>query len=183
MEQSNANTERNTPEQSMYRTRWLTVCGLLMAINTIFSSFSVPVPGGHIYLNDIIIVIAALSLDPLGAFLVGGVGAFLGDFFFYPLPMFVSLATHGVRSVIMALIVRKYGPDHLPAVITAVVLGAVIAVFGYTFGKAYIYSTPEYALMKLPFEIAQAAIGSSIGFLLWKNRHLGTLIHHFIYGK
>ena len=37
---------------------------------------------------------AALSLDPLGAFLVGGVGAFLGDFFFYPLPMFVSLATH-----------------------------------------------------------------------------------------
>ena len=50
-----------------------------MAINTIFSSFSVPVPGGHIYLNDIIIVIAALSLDPLGAFLVGGVGAFLGD--------------------------------------------------------------------------------------------------------
>lgn len=51
-----------------------------------FSSFSVPVPGGHIYLNDIIIVIAALSLDPLGAFLVGGVGAFLGDFFSIPSP-------------------------------------------------------------------------------------------------
>ena len=58
-----------------HKIKWITLCGLLMAINTIFSSFSVPVPGGHIYLNDIIIVIAALSLDPLGAFLVGGVGA------------------------------------------------------------------------------------------------------------
>ena len=97
-----------------HKIKWITLCGLLMAINTIFSSFSVPVPGGHIYLNDIIIVIAALSLDPLGAFLVGGVGAFLGDFFFYPLPMFVSLATHGIRSVVMSLIVGRYGRDNFP---------------------------------------------------------------------
>ena len=100
-----------------HKIKWITLCGLLMAINTIFSSFSVPVPGGHIYLNDIIIVIAALSLDPLGAFLVGGVGAFLGDFFFYPLPMFVSLATHGIRSVVMSLIVGRYGRDNFPVVL------------------------------------------------------------------
>lgn len=100
-----------------HKIKWITLCGLLMAINTIFSSFSVPVPGGHIYLNDIIIVIAALSLDPLGAFLVGGVGAFLGDFFFYPLPMFVSLATHGIRSVVMSLIVGRYGRDNFPVIL------------------------------------------------------------------
>lgn len=52
-----------------HKIKWITLCGLLMAINTIFSSFSVPVPGGHIYLNDIIIVIAALSLDPWAHFL------------------------------------------------------------------------------------------------------------------
>ena len=115
-----------------HKIKWITLCGLLMAINTIFSSFSVPVPGGHIYLNDIIIVIAALSLDPLGAFLVGGVGAFLGDFFFYPLPMFVSLATHGIRSVVMSLIVGRYGRDNFPVVLGATVLGALIAIAGYT---------------------------------------------------
>ena len=32
-----------------HKIKWITLCGLLMAINTIFSSFSVPVPGGHIY--------------------------------------------------------------------------------------------------------------------------------------
>ena len=83
-------TNTNTPAGNIsaaprYKARWLTVCGFLMAMNTVLSSFNIPVPGGHFYLNDVIIVAAALSLDPLGAFLVGGVGAFLGDFFFYPL--------------------------------------------------------------------------------------------------
>lgn len=94
-----------------------------------------------------------LVARPLGAFLVGGVGAFLGDFFFYPLPMFVSLATHGIRSVVMSLIVGRYGRDNFPVVLGATVLGALIAIAGYTLGKVYVYSTWEYAMLKLPFEI------------------------------
>ena len=35
-----------------HNTRWLTICGLLMAINIGLSSFGIPVPGGHLYLND-----------------------------------------------------------------------------------------------------------------------------------
>ena len=143
-----------------HKIKWITLCGLLMAINTIFSSFSVPVPGGHIYLNDIIIVIAALSLDPLGAFLVGGVGAFL--------------------SIVMSLIVGRYGRDNFPVVLGATILGALIAIAGYTLGKAYVYSTWEYAMLKLPFEILQAFIGSAIGLFLWKNRKWGKTIRRFL---
>ena len=76
-----ANTFRKTAP-----TKWLTVTAMLMAVNIAMSSFGIPVPGGHLYLNDDIICIAALLLDPLGAFCVGGIGAFLGDFFFYPAP-------------------------------------------------------------------------------------------------
>ena len=36
-------------------TRWLCVSALFMALNVVMSSFGVPVPGGHLYLNDIII--------------------------------------------------------------------------------------------------------------------------------
>ena len=35
--------------------RWLTVTALLTAMNVAMSSFGVPVPGGHFYLNDIVI--------------------------------------------------------------------------------------------------------------------------------
>ncbi|MFR6110870.1 MAG: ECF transporter S component [Dialister invisus] len=152
--------QQNDTSGLPHKIKWITLCGLLMAINTIFSSFSVPVPGGHIYLNDIIIVIAALSLDPLGAFLVGGVGAFLGDFFFYPLPMFVSLATHGIRSVVMSLIVGRYGRDNSLSFL-ARPSSAPHRHRGIHLGKVYVYSTWEYAMLKLPFEILQAFIGSA----------------------
>ncbi len=82
---------------------WLTMTAVLMAMNVVLSSFSLPVPGGHLYLNDIVICTAAILLDPLGAFIVGGVGSFLGDFFFYPAPMFVSLASHGLEAIVISL--------------------------------------------------------------------------------
>ena len=67
---------------------WICSTALFMALNVALSSFGVPVPGGHLYLNDIIICTAAILLDPIAAFAVGGIGAFLGDLFFYPTPNF-----------------------------------------------------------------------------------------------
>ena len=83
---------------------WLCTTAMFMALNIAMSSFGVPVPGGHLYLNDIVICLAAIILDPVAAFAVGGIGAFLGDFFFYPAPMFVSLVTHGLQAVVISLI-------------------------------------------------------------------------------
>lgn len=151
-------------------TVWLCTTAMLMALNIALSSFGVPVPGGHLYLNDIVICAAALLLDPVGAFLVGGVGAFLGDLFFYPTPMFVSLVTHGLQAVAISLIAHRTFKKH-PAVASAVgaLIGAVIMVVGYSLGRAFIYATPEAALLKLPYQILQAAVGALVGTLLvWK---------------
>ena len=150
-----------------HNTRWLTICGLMMAMNIGLSSFGLPVPGGHLYLNDIIIVTAALILDPAGAFLVGGVGAFLGDFFFYPLPMFVSLAAHGLQAMAISYISRHcFRNSRFLSVSSALLTGALIMVVGYSLGRAFLYSTPEYALLKLPYQILQAAVGAVAGVVL-----------------
>lgn len=147
--------------------KWIAVTAMLMAMNIALSSFGMPVPGGHLYLNDIVICTAAILLDPLGAFLVGGVGAFLGDFFFYPAPMFVSLATHGLQAAVISLTVRRAAPEHrFRAAVLGVTLGAVIMVAGYSLGRAFLYSTVEYAILKLPFQILQAAVGAVAGVLL-----------------
>ena len=82
---------------------WLCVTAMFMALNVVMSSFSISVPGGHLYLNDVIICTAAILLDPLAAFLVGGIGAFLGDLLFYPTPMFVSLVTHDLQAVVISV--------------------------------------------------------------------------------
>lgn len=148
----------------------LTTTALLMAMNVVLSSFSIPVPGGHLYLNDIIICLAAILLNPLEAFIVGGMGAFLGDLLFYPTPMFVSLVTHGLQAIVISLFSHKVLKDHQrTASAIGVSIGAIIMVLGYSLGRAYIYSTPEYALLKLPFQILQAGVGAVLGTLLcWK---------------
>ena len=147
-------------------TKWLTVTAILMAMNVVMSSFSIPVPGGHLYLNDAVICTAAILLDPLGAFMVGGVGAFLGDLLFYPAPMFVSLVTHGVQAVIVSLCAHARKEKKLGWAVLGVAIGVVINVVGYSLGRAYIYSTPEYAVLKLPFQIFQAVTGAVVSILL-----------------
>ena len=142
---------------------WICSTALFMALNVALSSFGVPVPGGHLYLNDIIICTAAILLDPIAAFAVGGIGAFLGDLFFYPTPMFVSLVTHGLQAVVISVFSHYVLKKH-PAVSSGigVTLGAVIMVVGYSLGRAFIYSTPEYAVLKLPYQILQAVVGACL---------------------
>ena len=104
--------------------------------------------------------------------MVGGVGAFLGDLFFYPTPMFVSLVTHGLQAVVISVFahhVMKKRPVLSSGI--GVAIGAVIMVVGYSLGRAFIYSTPEYAILKLPYQILQAVVGAVVGMILcWKCR-------------
>ena len=149
---------------------WVCTTAMFMALNVAMSSFGVPVPGGHLYMNDIVICLAAILLDPLAAFLVGGVGAFLGDMFFYPLPMFVSLVTHGLQAVVISVFSHYVMKKH-PVLSSGigVTIGAVIMVVGYSLGRAFIYSTPEYAIMNMQYQFLQAAVGAVLGMILcWK---------------
>ena len=148
----------------------LAVAAVFMAMTIVLSSFSIPVPGGHLYLCDIPICLAAILLDPFSAFAVGGVGSFLGDLLFYPAPMFVSLVTHGLQAVVISLVSHRL-LKHKPKLASGlgVSIGVVILVTGYTLGRAYVYSTPEYAVIKLPFELLQGLIGAVLGMLLcWR---------------
>lgn len=152
------------------KTLWICTTAMFMALNIAMSSFGLPVPGGHLYMNDVIICTAAIILDPLAAFMVGGVGAFLGDFFFYPTPMFVSLVTHGLQAVIISIFSHHILKKH-PILSSGigVSIGALIMIVGYSLGRAFIYGTPEYAILKLPYQILQAVVGAILGMIIcWK---------------
>lgn len=141
---------------------WLTMTALFMAMVVVLSmsALSIPVPGGHLYFNDVVIDTAAMLMDPLSAFIACGVGAFLGDLLFYPAPMFVSLITHGLQALVISLLCRKLRMKQPLACAIAVLAGAIVMVVGYTLGRAFVYSTPEYAIMKLPFQCLQAGVGA-----------------------
>ena len=97
----------------------------------------------------------------------GGVGAFLGDFFFYPAPMFVSLVTHGLQAVVVSLCAHKLSKEHRGrAALVGVILGVIINVAGYSVGRALVYATPEAAMLKFPFQVFQATFGAVVSMLL-----------------
>ena len=143
-----------------------TLIAMLLAMTIVLSSFSIPVPGGHLYFNDLVIVTAALILNPVEAFIVGGLGSFLGDLFFYPTPMFVSLVTHGLQAIVISLLISKKENLTLKDYIFAVTVGAIIMVVGYTIGRAFIYANPQTAMLKLPFQIVQASFGAIMAVIL-----------------
>lgn len=158
----------------------IALAALFMALTIILSSsvFSLPVPGGHLYFNDIPIVLGSLILDPVSSFAVGGLGAFLGDALFYPAPMFVSLVTHGLQAAAISLIAhRTFKKKPLLAAILGVAVGAVIMVVGYTLGRTFFYGAKSWAvaLEKLPFQILQAGLGAVLGTLLKFRFGLGKL--------
>lgn len=81
----------------------ITFTAMFLALNIALSSFGIPVPGGHFYLNDVVIGVS---------------------------------------------------------------VGALIMIVGYSLGRAFVYSTPEYAILKLPYQILQAVIGAAAGVIL-----------------
>ena len=77
-------------------------------------------------------------------------GAQIGEYFFID---------HGTGIVVGETTIIG---DHVK-LYQGVTLGALIMVIGYTLGRAFIYSTPEYAILKLPFQFLQAGVGAVAG--------------------
>lgn len=161
-------TTNQSTNSKTVSTSTLCVTALFMALNIMLSSFGLPVPGGHLYLNDIVICTAAILLDNYWcSFAIAGIGSFLGDLFFYPTPMFVSLVTHGLQAIAISYCTYKmFGQRCFKGALTGVIIGAVIMVVGYSLGRAFIYSTPHYAYIKLPYQILQASVGAVFGVML-----------------
>lgn len=151
--------------------RRLTISALFMAITLILSAsfLSVPVPGGHFYMNGIIIILTGLIFPPVEAVLVAGIGSFLGDFFFYPAPMFVTLVTHGLQVFIMSMLVGEGQSRKLSrqSVWFAMITGAVITILGYGLGRTFLYANLQYALLKLPFDILAMVLSMIVVDLIY----------------
>ena len=152
---------------------WLTMVAVLMAMNVVLQLLQHPgagrasLPERHRHLHG------GHPAGPAGRVYRGRCRRVPGGFLFYPAPMFVSLASHGLEAVVVSLCAHNLFKEKkaLGAGI-GVVLGAIIMVIGYTLGRAFVYSTPEYAIIKLPFEILQAGIGAVMGMVLCFSRNL-----------
>ena len=83
----------NGKSRTQVQIRKLTLAAVFMALTIILSTFSIPVPGGHLYFCDAAICTGAILLgDPIYAFIMGGSVPSWEMFFSIPLPCMCPLS-------------------------------------------------------------------------------------------
>lgn len=166
-----------------FTTKWITYTSMLTAL-VVATNFipPIPTPAGKIYWVDGIVLIAAYIMDPLSAFISGGIGSLLYDVFQSPAMMLPSLLIHGLQGAIVSALLHYVLPKkHEPLwAVVAAVAGAVEVVLGYFTYRCITLGTPM-AVTNIPRNIIQEIIGITIATVICyattlkrqlKNNHL-----------
>jgi len=148
-----------------YSTLWLCVSALLLGLNIALCSFGIPVPGGNLYLTDVLICSSALIMDPLASFMIAGAGAFFGDMIFYPVTMLASLLAHGLQALIISYISKKNNCRLLFDIIGTAV-GCAIMILVYGLFRLITTGLIEEALLCMPYDVLQALTGAVAGIII-----------------
>lgn len=155
----------------LFSTKWIAYTALLTAF-VVATNFipAIATPVGRIYWVDGVVLLAAYLLDPVAAFIAGGVGSLLYDVFQSPSMMLPSLLIHGLQGAVVSALLHLVPPRRLgkwewvKALISSLV-GAVIVVTGYFIYRVVTRGTPV-ALASIPRNIVQEIIGISIAMVL-----------------
>lgn len=155
-------------KKAVFTTKWITYTAMLTAL-VVATNFipAIPTPAGRIYWVDGVVLIAAYLMDPLAAFIAGGVGSLLYDVFLSPSMMLPSLIIHGLQGAIVSLFVHYVLPKkHEPLwAVTASVIGAAEVILGY-FVYRHITQGLSVAVVNIPRNVIQEVIGITIAMVI-----------------
>ena len=156
---------------AFFTTKWIAYTAVMTAL-VVATNFipAIPTPAGRIYWVDGVVLIAAFLLDPLAAFIAGGIGSLLYDVFMSPEMMIPSLFIHGLQGAAVSALINFVLPEKFKkyewAKATVFSLaGAVIVVLGYFAYRCLTRGAPV-AVASIPRNIIQEAIGIGIAVTL-----------------
>lgn len=155
----------------LFSTKWLAYTALLTAF-VVATNFipAIATPVGRIYWVDGVVLLAAFLMDPVAAFISGGVGSLLYDVFQSPSMLLPSLLIHGLQGAVVSALLHLVPPrrpgkwEWVKALVCSLV-GAVIVVTGYFIYRAVTRGTPV-AVASIPRNIVQEIIGISLAMVL-----------------
>lgn len=155
----------------IYGTKWIAYTAVLTALVVATMAIpAVPTVAGRIYWVDGMVLLAAYLMDPVAAFIAGGLGSLLYDAIISPHMMVATLLIHGLQGAVVSATLHYVPPtrfkkwEWVKAIICSLV-GAVIVVLGY-FTYRCITSGVPTAVASIPRNIIQEVIGISIAMVL-----------------
>ena len=139
---------------------------------TLLVRIPVPATKGYFNLGDTVIYFTAFTLGPVSALLSGGLGTAIADLIGFPTFAPISLFVHGLQGLAAALIAgiphpvgssrrRTFNPFWL----LGAGAGTLVMCGGYL-GAETVMTGLGAALVELPFNLLQNAIGAAAGISL-----------------
>lgn len=169
-------------KNTAFTTRLITFTAMMTAL-VMVSGFIPPLeipPIGRIYWCDGVIFLGCFLFAPLPSFIIGGVGTFLYDLLLANTVMMVpSLVIHGLQAFLVSFLLHKVFPKkHEPLfALSACLVGAAIVIAGYFFVRILVQSrTLEYALIRMPSDVIQEAVGIAAAIFICYGLRLKTAL-------
>ena len=158
-------------KKAFYSTKWTAYTAILTAL-VVATGFipTIVTPAGRIYWVDGVVLLAAYLMDPLSAFICGGVGTLIYDIFKSPEMMLASLLIHGLQGAIVSGLLHFVLPNRfkkyewVKALIISVI-AAVEVVLGYFIYRCITHGVP-YAVTNIPRNIIQEFIGITVAMII-----------------
>jgi uncharacterized membrane protein len=137
----------------------------LVCITTMLIQIPIPATEGFFNIGDAMIMVAALTGGPIVGAFAGGIGSsladLLGGWYVWVIP---TLIIKGTEGFLVGWILRR-SQQNVQNVVLAWIVGGLEMVFGYFLVQIYLYGFSA-ALVELPFNFVQMAVGGIVGIPL-----------------
>ena len=148
----------------------ISLVAIMTAVVAVFTLIiRIPSPiGGYISLCDAAVAFAAYAFGPFTGLIAGGLGAAFADLIGgFPQWAVISFIVHGIEALLMGFIIKKDSSSIAMRILAAVI--AVVIVSGGYLLLTTLFGLTVFseAVLEVPGNIAQSAVGAVIGLLLY----------------
>ena len=139
----------------------------LIIVATLF--IRIPLPLGYVNLGDAFIFLAVFLLGPVYGTIAAGAGSAFADLIGYPLYAPGTLIIKALMALICFFIyklITKFTKRAIIAEIIAGIMGTLIMAFGYFFYEILFFETAGVAIVNVPWNILQGAVGTTLAVII-----------------
>ena len=156
----------------MTRTQKVVFTALITALITISTMFiRIPLPLGYVNLGDAFIFLAVFLLGPLYGTIASGVGSAFADLLGFPLYAPGTLIIKALMALLACLVYKLINKNQklsILAEIVAGIVGAVVMAFGYFFYEILFFETAGVAIVNVPWNLLQGAVGIVLSVVIMR---------------
>ncbi len=164
-------------------TKKIVLTSLLMGLTVVATMFiRIPLPLGYVNLGDAFVFLSVFILGPIYGTIAAGVGSGLADLFGYisyaPGTLVIKTIMALIAYLLYMLLQKATGKPIIGEIVGGIA-GAIVMAFGYFFYEILFFETPAVAIVNVPWNLIQGAVGICISTIilriLRKTKFLETL--------